>query len=159
WPAIALTTDTSALTAIGNDYGFEQVFARQVQALGKAGDVAVGISTGGRSANVLAAIDVAKERGLTTIGLSGGDGGPWASRVDIPIVVLSSATRRIQECHLTIGHILCEMVECLLLEKESVTEAPRSQTAEVVSAPRTKVVGWDTLLRLREQWRVAGKCV
>jgi len=113
-PAIALTTDTSALTAIANDYGFEQIFARQVQALGKPGDVAVAISTSGRSSNVLRAVEVARERDLSIIGFTGSTGGPLANLVDISIVVPSTSTPRIQECHITIGHILCEIVETLL---------------------------------------------
>ncbi len=110
-PAIALTTDTSILTAVGNDYGFEQVFARQVQALGRPGDVAVGISTSGNSANVMAAMEVARAKGLKTIGLLGKDGGALARLVDIAIVVEASNTARIQECHIAIGHIFCELVE------------------------------------------------
>lgn len=113
-PAIALTTDTSVLTAIGNDYGFEQMFARQVMALGQPADVAVAISTSGRSPNVLAGVAAAREKRLTTIGLTGGDGGLLALASDISIVVPSDSTARIQECHLTIEHILCEIVESLL---------------------------------------------
>jgi D-sedoheptulose 7-phosphate isomerase len=116
-PAIALTTDTSALTAIGNDYGFEQVFARPVTALGLPGDVAVAISTSGRSQNVLLGVKAARERGLTIVGLTGGDGGSLSAAVDICIVVPSTNTARIQECHLAIEHILCEMVESLLFGK------------------------------------------
>ena len=116
-PAIALTTDTSALTAIGNDYGFEQVFARPVTALGRPGDVAVAISTSGRSRNVLLGVEAARERGLTIVGLTGGDGGSLSAAVDICIVVPSTNTARIQECHLAIEHILCEMVESLLFGK------------------------------------------
>lgn len=116
-PAIALTTDTSALTAIGNDYGFEQVFARPVTALGRPGDMAVAISTSGRSQNVLLGVEAAREKGLTTVGLTGGDGGSLSAAVDICIVVPSTNTARIQECHLAIEHILCEMVEFLLFAK------------------------------------------
>ena len=114
-PAIALTTDSSTLTAIGNDYGFEQVFARQVRALGKPGDVVIAISTSGRSRNVLAGIEAAHERDLTTIGLTGGDGGPLARSATISINVPSTNTARIQECHLAIEHIFCEIVDSLLL--------------------------------------------
>lgn len=116
-PAIALTTDTSALTAIGNDYGFDQVFARPVTALGRPGDVAVAISTSGRSRNVLLGVEAARERGLTIVGLTGGDGGSLSAAVDICIVVPSTNTARIQECHLAIEHTLCEMVESLLFGK------------------------------------------
>ena len=110
-PAIALTTDSSILTAVGNDYGFEQIFARQVQALGRSGDVAIGISTSGNSPNVTGAIKQAAKQDLKTIGLAGRDGGSLAKCVDISITVTSSNTARVQECHITIGHILCELVE------------------------------------------------
>ena len=110
-PAIALTTDSSILTAVGNDYSFEQVFSRQIQALGRPGDVAVGISTSGQSPNVLAAMREARKLGLKTIGFSGKDGGALAISVDIPIVVSSPNTARIQECHITIGHLICELAE------------------------------------------------
>jgi D-sedoheptulose 7-phosphate isomerase len=117
--AIALTTDTSALTAIGNDYGFEQVFARQIRALGRRGDVAIAISTSGRSQNVILGIEAAREAGLATIALTGGDGGKLAPIVDIAIVVPSTTTARIQECHITIGHVLCEYVDRELLKKDA----------------------------------------
>jgi D-sedoheptulose 7-phosphate isomerase len=110
-PAIALTTDTSALTAIGNDYGFENVFERQIRALGQPGDVAIGISTSGRSANVVRAAEAARQAGIRTIALTGGDGGNLAPIVDVAIVVPSTTTARIQECHITIGHVLCEYVD------------------------------------------------
>jgi len=111
-PAIALTTDSSALTAIANDYGYDEVFARQVRALGRAGDVAIGISTSGRSPSVLGAVDAARAAGLTTIGLTGGDGGELASRVDVSVrVSASTLSFRIQETHILIGHVLCELVE------------------------------------------------
>jgi len=116
-PAIALTTDSSILTAVGNDYGFDQVFSRQVQALGKRGDVAVGISTSGNSPNVLMAIQEAAKQGLKTIGLAGKDGGSLTKYVDISITVASTNTARVQECHITIGHILCELVETELSNK------------------------------------------
>jgi D-sedoheptulose 7-phosphate isomerase len=115
WPALALTANTSTLTAIGNDYGFDMVFARQVQALGSPGDVAIGISTSGRSTNVVTAIDAAAQAGMTTIGLTGGDGGLLAQRVNIAIVVPSNDTARIQECHIAIGHYLCEAVEAAMV--------------------------------------------
>jgi D-sedoheptulose 7-phosphate isomerase len=109
--AIALTTDSSILTAVGNDYGFDQIFARQVQALGRPGDVAIGISTSGNSPNVTSAITQAAKQELKTIGLAGKDGGSLAKCVDISITVASSNVAMIQECHITIGHILCELVE------------------------------------------------
>jgi D-sedoheptulose 7-phosphate isomerase len=110
-PAIALTTDSSILTAVGNDYGFEQIFARQVQALGRPGDVAIGISTSGNSPNVTSAITQAAKQELKTIGLVGKDGGSLAKCVDISVTVASTNVAMIQECHITIGHILCELVE------------------------------------------------
>src|SRR2546426_5249725 len=111
-PAIALTTDTSALTAIANDYGYDQVFARQVRALGAAGDVALAISTSGRSPSVLRAVDVCRELGIKTIGLTGGDGGTLAGLVDLCLRVSASThAARIQETHILIGHVLCELVD------------------------------------------------
>ena len=113
-PAIALTTDTSALTAIANDYGFERVFARQVEALCQPGDAVIAISTSGRSPNVIAGIEAARVRGARTIGLMGGDGGSMVAAVDFPIVIPTNVTARIQECHITVGHLICEVVESLL---------------------------------------------
>ncbi len=110
-PAMALTTDSSILTAVGNDYGFDQIFTRQVQALGRPGDVAIGISTSGNSPNVTSAIKQAAKQDLKTIGLAGKDGGSLAKAVDVSIVVASTNVARVQECHITIGHILCELVE------------------------------------------------
>ena len=111
-PAIALTTDTSALTAIGNDYGFDEVFARQVRALGQKGDVALVISTSGRSPNVLKAVAACREIGIRTVGLTGGDGGDLAKAVDVSLrVSASKLSARIQETHILIGHVLCELVD------------------------------------------------
>jgi phosphoheptose isomerase len=110
-PAIALTTDTSALTAIGNDYGFDRVFARQVEALGRKDDVAIGISTSGESKNVLSAFDTANAAGLLTIALTGRDGGAIGRAAGIHVNVPSSMTSRVQEVHRTILHVICELVE------------------------------------------------
>ena len=111
-PAIALTTDTSALTSIANDYGYDDVFARQVRALGVRGDVALAISTSGRSASVLRAVETCRELGLTTIGLTGGDGGELAGAVDLALRVSASRlSARIQETHILIGHVICELVD------------------------------------------------
>jgi D-sedoheptulose 7-phosphate isomerase len=110
-PAISLSTDTSALTALGNDYGYQAVFSRQVQALGRAGDIAIGISTSGNSPNVLEAFDVARTLGLLTIGFTGQDGGKMNGRADILFRVPSRMTPRIQETHITLGHILCELID------------------------------------------------
>ena len=110
-PAIALTTDSSILTAVGNDYGFDQIFARQIQALIRPGDVAVGISTSGNSPNVLEGVRAATKANGKTIGLSGKDGGALAKEVDLAITIASSNTARIQECHIAIGHLLCELID------------------------------------------------
>ena len=109
--AIALSTDTSALTAIGNDYGFDVVFARQVEALANKGDVLLGISTSGNSKNVLLALQKAREHGCKTIGLSGKDGGAMQALCDVNLIVPSNDTPRIQEMHITLGHILCHLIE------------------------------------------------
>lgn len=111
WPAIALTTDTSALTAVSNDLGYEQVFARQVAGLAQAGDVLVAISTSGKSKNVLRAAEQAKELGCKTIALTGATAEPLGSLCDVGVVVPSNRTSRIQEAHITIGHLWCEMVD------------------------------------------------
>jgi D-sedoheptulose 7-phosphate isomerase len=111
WPAIALTTDTSALTALGNDYSFDIVFSRQLQALGQKGDVLFAISTSGNSKNVLEAVKAAKALGMTTIGMTGGKGGSLAGLCDIAIIAASSTTARIQESHLVIFHTICELAE------------------------------------------------
>jgi len=118
-PAIALTTDSSILTAVGNDYGFEQVFARQIQALGQSGDVAVAISTSGNSANVLEGVKEARKRNLKTIGLTGKDGGTLAQQADVAITIPSTSTARIQECHIAIGHLFCELVDADFSESKS----------------------------------------
>jgi len=110
-PAVALTADTSVLTAVGNDLGYEQVFARQIEALGRPGDVAVGISTSGRSANVLRAIEAARAAGLTTIAITGGDGGPVGRAADIHVNVPEPSTPLVQQVHRTILHVMCEVVE------------------------------------------------
>jgi D-sedoheptulose 7-phosphate isomerase len=126
-PAMALTTDSSILTAVGNDYGFEQVFARQIEALGQPGDVAIGISTSGNSPNVIAATKEARKRHLKTIGLAGKDGGILAKCVDIPITVDAENTAQIQECHIAIGHIFCELVENGLFDKQGFDKATAVQ--------------------------------
>lgn len=110
-PAIALTTDTSNLTAGGNDIGFENVFARNVEGLGVLGDVLLAISTSGNSPNIIKAVEKAHSKGMKVIGFLGGSGGKLKSMVDLPIVIPSSNTQRIQEGHITIAHIVCELVE------------------------------------------------
>ena len=110
-PAIALTTNTSSLTSIGNDYDFEDVFSRQVEALGKRGDLAVGITTSGNSKNVLKAVDAAKQIGMGTVGFTGGDGGALSKAVDLAFIAPAQGTANIQEMHITTGHIICQLVE------------------------------------------------
>ena len=117
-PAIALTCDTSILTAGGNDIGFENIFAQQVAALGNSGDILIGISTSGNSANVLNAITVAKEKGMKTVGLLGMTGGKMLSHCDISIVVSHKETARIQESHLLIEHIWCDLIERQLFQEQ-----------------------------------------
>lgn len=109
--AIALTTDTSILTSVGNDSSFDQLFERQLRALGRRGDVALAISTSGNSPNVLRAAAAATQLGIKTLALAGRDGGQLANAVDVALVVESDSTQRVQETHITIGHILCELVE------------------------------------------------
>ena len=113
WPAIALTTDTSALTAVSNDLGYEQVFARQVAGLAQAGDVLIAISTSGKSKNVLRAAEAAREIGCMTIALTGATADPLGSLCDIALAVPSTRTSRVQEAHITVGHLWCEMVDQL----------------------------------------------
>ncbi len=110
-PAIALTTDSSNLTAGGNDIGFENIFARSIEALGQDGDILIAISTSGNSENIVRAIQMAKEKKLVVIGILGNDGGKCLNIVDCAIVVPSSDTQRIQESHITIGHIICGLIE------------------------------------------------
>lgn len=116
-PAIALTTDTSILTSIANDYEFADVFAKQVKALGREGDVAIGISTSGAAANVIKAVKVAGDLGIQTVGLTGKDGGELARVVDLALLVDSQSVPRIQEVHITIGHVVCEMVDRMLFQQ------------------------------------------
>lgn len=110
-PAIALSTDTSILTSIGNDYGYDYVFARQIEALGRSGDIFMGISTSGNSPNILAALEAARKKGLTTVGLTGGKGGKMIGLCDHVLCAPASSTPRIQECHLATYHLLCALVE------------------------------------------------
>jgi D-sedoheptulose 7-phosphate isomerase len=110
-PALALTMDRSALTAIGDDFGFDQIFSRQIEGLGAAGDVAIAISTSGNSPNVLLALVAARARGLATIALTGGDGGKMRELADVTVIVPSKVTARIQEMHILIGHALCDAIE------------------------------------------------
>ena len=110
-PSLALTTDTSNLTAIGNDYGYDQVFSRQLEGMGQSGDIFIGISTSGNSVNIIKAFESAKNKGIITVALTGRDGGKMAEIADFALIVPSHATPRIQEAHILIGHILCDIIE------------------------------------------------
>ena len=121
-PALALATDTSSLTACSNDYGFEAYYARMTRTLGRPGDVLIGISTTGGSPNVVRALNAAREKGMVTIGLLGGDGGPALAECDLALVVPSTVTSRIQETHIAVGHALMELVEDLLLESRHLSQ-------------------------------------
>lgn len=110
-PSIALTTDTSNLTAIGNDYGYDKVFSRQMEGMGSEGDLFIGISTSGNSVNIVNAINAAKEKGVKTVALVGRDGGEMARLADYAIIVPSNDTPRIQESHILIGHMICDIIE------------------------------------------------
>ncbi|MEC4669764.1 MAG: D-sedoheptulose 7-phosphate isomerase [Nitrospirota bacterium] len=110
-PALALTTDMAALTCIANDYDYAEIFARQLRAHGQKGDIAIAISTSGNSPNVLKGVEAARSLGLTTVGWTGGEGGKLAGLVDHCFMVPSTVTARIQECHMTLGHVLCELIE------------------------------------------------
>ena len=116
-PAIALTTDTSILTSVGNDYSFNEVFSKQIKALGVEGDVLLAISTSGNSTYIIEAVKVAKSLGIFTVGLTGGEGGQLANLVDLSLVVKSSVTGRIQETHILLGHIICELVDYILFQQ------------------------------------------
>ena len=118
-PAIALGTDMAAITCIGNDYGYDEIFSRQVRAHGQKGDIAIAISTSGNSPNVLKGVAAARECGMTTIAWTGAAGGKLAEMADYPFLVPSTVTARIQESHITLGHVLCELVEEQLLGKSS----------------------------------------
>lgn len=118
-PAIALTTDTSILTAIGNDYGYERLFERQVQALGRKGDVFLGISTSGNSPNVVAALRQARAMGIYTVGMTGQSGGAMKDLCDVCLRMPSPETPKVQEGHITIGHIICGLVEATIFPKNS----------------------------------------
>ena len=114
WPAVALTTDTSALTAIANDYGFERVFARQVEGLGQPGDVFIGITTSGRSPNILAALAVARQRGLVTVGMTGPSGGSMGTLCDHLLIAPAPETALVQQIHLMAAHAICDEIEVVL---------------------------------------------
>jgi D-sedoheptulose 7-phosphate isomerase len=116
-PAMALTTDTSVITSIGNDYSFDDIFSKQVKALGMQGDILLGISTSGNSENVLAAVRDARSQGMYTAGFIGNDGGKLAGLVELPLVVKTDFTPRIQEAHILAGHIICHLVDYILFQR------------------------------------------
>jgi len=118
-PALALSVNTSCVTAIGNDYGFDQVFSRQIEALGTPGDVAIGLTTSGNSPNVLRAMEAARKKGLHTVGLTGSSGGKLKEAVDHCICVPSNETPRIQECHILAGHVVSQLVEETIFHEQS----------------------------------------
>jgi D-sedoheptulose 7-phosphate isomerase len=118
-PALALTTDTSIITSVANDYGYEEVFSKQIRALGVKGDILLSLSTSGKSENILSAIRTARERGLYTVGFTGGDGGGMVKLVDLALIVENKQTPRIQEVHIMAGHLLCELVEYILFQKDA----------------------------------------
>jgi D-sedoheptulose 7-phosphate isomerase len=135
-PALALSTNTSSVTAIGNDYGFDLVFARQLEALGRDGDVFIGISTSGNSRNVIRAMESAKSKSIYTVALTGASGGEMSKVADCAICVPSDETPRIQECHILLGHIICEIVEETLfgqVQGEASEPSPHTSTRHLIS--------------------------
>ncbi len=154
-PAIALTVDTSALTAIGNDYGFDAIFERQVEALGVAGDVVIAITTSGKSPNVVRAVEKARAMGLKIIGLTGAKGADFARSCDAGIAIPALVTARIQECHITVGHILCEAVDASVsgaLRAAKPASGERRSTAE-------KERNLQELVQLRARWKAEKRTV
>jgi len=121
-PAMALTTDTSVITSIGNDYAFEEIFSKQIKALGVKGDILLAISTSGTSKNIVSAVEAANKQGIYTVGLLGGNGGVLADRVDMALVAEGDGTARIQEAHLLAEHIICRLVDYVLFQKHLETE-------------------------------------
>ncbi len=175
-PALALTLDASAITAIGNDFGFEQIFARQVRALGQTGDVLVALTTTGQHANVLSAIDAARDRGMRVVGLTGGKGRNLVPLCDACVVVPSTNRARVHELHVTLGHVICEIAEAHQVARETrgmgglrlVSEGhgPSELALLDAAAPSTdrvarssKDLDLSELLTLRERWRAEGRVV
>ena len=157
--AIALTTDTSALTSIANDYGYDQVFARQVEALGAPGDVLIAITTSGRSPNVVAAVAAARARGVRVIGLTGAAGAAFAAGCDVGVAVPSTSTARIQECHIAIGHLICEAVDRAIVGVASADADADVDAARADAAAAAKHHSLASALAWREAQRAAGRTV
>ena len=158
-PAIALTADSAIVTSLANDFGFEEIFARQLQALAKPGDVAIAFSTSGQSANVVAGVKAAKSLSLSTIAFTGGDGGALSEMVDIPVIVPSRRTDHIQQCHGVLAHLLCEAVEAMMLGGLDGESSIGKRTVEGVLPRLPKLVNWDELLELRKEWRATQQTV
>jgi len=158
-PAIALTTDTSALTAIANDYGYEHVFSRQVDALGAEGDVLVAITTSGTSKNVVAAVEVARRRGMKVIGMTGAKGAAFVASCDAGVAVPSNVTARIQECHITIGHLLCEALDEAFAPGAAAGANGAAAGANGHAAAGAKLMALDELVAWREAQRARKKTV
>jgi phosphoheptose isomerase len=152
-PAIALTTDTSALTAIGNDYGYEVVFSRQVEALGQPGDVLIAITTSGRSPNVVAAAKAARAIGMQVIGLTGATGAEFVRSCDGGVAVPSTNTARVQECHIAIGHVLCEILDAAFAPVAIRGDGP----VRLTTSPKEHAL--DELVAFRERCRAMKKTV
>lgn len=150
-PAIALTTDTSALTAIGNDYGYEHVFSRQVQALGNAGDVLIAITTSGTSKNVVAAVHAARELGMKVIALTGAKGGAFVASCDAGVAVPSTNTARIQENHITVGHLLCEVLDEAFAPAHAAANGDTARQAQPKLFTLPELVTWREERRARKQ--------
>ncbi len=127
-PAISLNTDVAVLTSIANDYDFVEIFARQVKTLGDSGDIAIAISTSGGSKNVIKAVEVARKKGIKTIGMTGGKGEKFASKCDYAFVVACDDTPRVQEVHITLGHVICQMVEEILFEAPRKASSAKSSS-------------------------------
>jgi phosphoheptose isomerase len=155
-PGIALTVDTSILTAVGNDYGFDRIFARQVEALGAPGDVLVAITTSGGSPNIRLAIEAARAKGMKILGLTGAKGQAFAASCDVGVAIPSKTTARIQECHLTIGHILCEAVDAAITAGESKVAALATDAA-LTSSP--KELSRTDLAFLRARAKAEGRSI
>lgn len=155
WPALALTTDSSALTAIGNDYGFAKVFVRQLDAFAQPGDVAIGISTSGNSENVIQALQRARQLGVLSVGFSGRGGGLLAREAELCLTVPFENTARIQECHIMIGHLLCELVEEHFFSAASADHSSLSCQAMT----ERKIMPLADLVRRRTVWREQQKTV